>query len=66
MRHEHPDLVSWLGDIWFPIDPPLLSGFARFFKLIYSKDGDRIIRVELIGVNAYHLVGNVAKIERGF
>ncbi len=53
MRYENPNLVPWLGDIWLPIDLPLLSGFARFFKPPYSKNRDKIIKVELAGANAY-------------
>ncbi len=54
MQYEHPDLVPWLGDISLPIDPPLLSGSARFFKPTYNK-GDKIIKVKLIGADAYVL-----------
>jgi hypothetical protein len=54
MQYEHPDLVPWLGDIWLPIDPPLLSDSTRFFKPTYNK-GDKIIKVKLIGADAYVL-----------
>jgi hypothetical protein len=31
MWYEHPNLLPWLGDIWLPIDPPLLSGSSSQF-----------------------------------
>lgn len=48
--YEHPNVVSKIGNIWLPINPLLLGGFAKFFKPKYNnefKEGDRVIRVVL-------------------
>jgi hypothetical protein len=47
--HENPDSIPKLGNIWFPVDLPLLGGCAKFFKFEHNnefKEGDRLIRLE--------------------
>jgi hypothetical protein len=62
--HENLNSILRLGDIWLLVDPPLLGGCAKFFKLEHSnefKEGDRIVRVELFGVTACVLSWRLCK-----
>jgi hypothetical protein len=33
LLHENLDAIPRIGDMWLFVDPPLLGGFAKFFKL---------------------------------
>ncbi len=53
--HENLNNIPRLRDIWLPIDPPLLRGCAKFFKLEHNsefREGNRIVKVEFFGVVA--------------
>jgi hypothetical protein len=53
--HENLNNIPRLRDIWLPIDPPLLRGCAKFFKLEdYNefREGDRIVKMEFSRVVA--------------
>jgi hypothetical protein len=62
--HENPNGIPRLGNIWLHVDPPLLGGCAKFFKLEHSsefREGDRIIRVELFGITTCVLSWRLCK-----
>jgi hypothetical protein len=45
--YENPNNIPRLKNIWLLVDPPLLGGCAKFFKLDYSgefKEGNKSLK----------------------
>jgi hypothetical protein len=66
--YENPNNIPRLGDIWLPVDPPLLGGCVKFLKLEHSsevKEGDKVIKVEFSRFTSHVLSWRLYKSEEG-